>query len=107
MGLTEKLAIVVVLLLLLIAMWVFVPQSFSPKCTTDIVAASAALNKSYNELESAKANSKSALCGAYRHHVDVVERAMNINRICGGPWTRPQAEIAFYRRLVVEQCLAE
>jgi hypothetical protein len=108
MGFREKIVVGAVLALILAAM-LLSRDFYSPNCTTRIVETSAALNKSYGELQAARSAGKS-LCAAYRHHVQVLEAAVPVAALCGpgqmNPRTsdHPESELGAYRRLVAEQC---
>jgi hypothetical protein len=83
----------------------------SPKCTSDIVDSQAALLKSDSNLLAAANGSSDSKCKAYRHHLEVLDSVTRITSICGpsqmsirSAWSHPEAEAAFYRRLVANEC---
>jgi hypothetical protein len=66
MGLKEIFKIVLLLAALLAATWFVAPFFFAPKCTTDIVTTSAALKRSYDDLDAAKDAGKPVLSSPHR-----------------------------------------
>jgi len=91
--------------------WYFPVSTFSPKCTTDIVDVQSALERSSQELQTATGADTPSKCSIYEHRLKVLESVSAVTAHCGPPemtvysaWPHPDAETAFYRRLVSEQC---
>jgi hypothetical protein len=91
--------------------WYFAMSSFSPKCTTDIVDVHSALERSSQELQTATGADTRSKCSIYERRLKVLESVSAVTARCGPPemtvysaWPHPDAETAFYRRLVSEQC---
>lgn len=91
--------------------WYFAMSSFSPKCTTDIVDVQSALEQSSQELQTATGADTLSRCSIYQRRLKVLESVSEVTAHRGPPemtvyaaWPHPDAETAFYRRLVSEQC---
>ena len=102
---------IVFLALALIAVPFAWERWYSARCTTDIVESQMALAESHKNLADSTERSGSPRCIAYHHHIQVLKRAAAVTALCGSPqmtpyatWVIPEAEEAFYRRLVAEQC---
>jgi len=91
--------------------WYFGVSTFSPKCTTDTVEVQNALAGSSLDLQTATAADTPSRCSVYERRLKVLESVSAVIARCGPPemtvysaWPHPDAETAFYRRLVSEHC---
>jgi hypothetical protein len=99
-------------LVVVAGVWWYLPKStFAPKCTTDIVEVHKALDQSAQDLQGATAADKPSKCAIYERRLKVLESVSIVTARCGPPqmtvyaaWPHPDAETAFYRRLVSAKC---
>jgi hypothetical protein len=91
--------------------WYFPKSTFAPKCTTDIVEVQKALDQSSQDSQGATGGDNLSKCAMYEHRLKVLESISAVTARCGPPemtvygaWPHPDAETAFYRRLVSVQC---